>query len=179
VAASNLSSANVVTGRGIAFGAFANTMAAAVADVEVNKQTGKITVKHVHVATDAGYVVYPEGIHNNELGAAMQGVSRALVEEVAFDRKGVTSLDWVSYPSLRFKDAPWIDVHALSRTDIPQTATSTVAASGSRSTGGGEPGLAPQAAAIANAFFDATGVRIREAPMTPARVRAVLKAAGK
>jgi nicotinate dehydrogenase subunit B len=177
VAASKLSSANVVTGRGIAFGAFANTMAAAVVDVEVNKKTGKIVVKHAHIATDPGFVVFPDGIHNNEEGAAMQGISRALVEQVNFDKQGVTSLDWVSYPSLRFKDSPKIEVHSLSRTDIPQTATSTVAASGSRSTGGGEPGLAPMAAAIANAFFDATGVRIREAPMTPARVRAVLKAA--
>jgi len=177
VAGSKLSSANVVTGRGIAFGAFANTMAAAVVDVEVNKQTGKIVVKHAHVATDPCFVVYPDGIHNNEEGAATQGISRALVEQVNFDKQGVTSLDWVSYPSLRFKDAPKVEVHSLSRTDIPQTATSSVGASGSRSTGGGEPGLAPMAAAIANAFFDATGARIREAPMTPARVRAVLKAA--
>ncbi len=179
VAASKLSNANVVTGRGIAFGAFANTMAAAVVDIEVNKTTGKIVVKNVDLATDAGYVVYPDGLHNNEEGAAMQGVSRAIVEEVGFNKSQVTTLDWVSYPSLRFKDAPKVTVHPLTRTDIPQTATSTVAASGSRSTGAGEPGLAPQAAAIANAFFDATGVRIREAPMTPARVRAVLKAAGK
>jgi nicotinate dehydrogenase subunit B len=80
---------------------------------------------------------------------------------------------------IRFKESPWIHFKDLSRTDVPQTATSTVAASGSRSTGAGEPGLSPMGAAVANAFFDATGVRIREAPMTPGRVRAVLKAAGK
>ena len=96
-----------------------------------------------------------------------------------FDKKAVTSLDWASYPMIRFKDAPRIHFAHIQRTDVPLNNNTTVAASGSRSTGGGEPGLAPMAAAIANAFFDATGVRIREAPMTPGRVRAVLKAAGK
>ena len=92
----------------------------------------------------------------------------------------MTSLDWVSYPILRFKDAPKITLVALSRTDVPVNDTaSTVAALGSRSTGGGEPGTVPMPAAIANAFFDATGVRIREAPMTPARVRGALAAAKK
>jgi CO/xanthine dehydrogenase Mo-binding subunit len=179
VAASNLSSANVVTGRGIAFGQFANSMSAAVVDVEVNKKSGKILVKNAYCCTDNGFVVYPEGVHNNEEGAVMQGISRSVYEQVVFDKQTVTSLDWVTYPMIRFKDAPKVYFQDLSRTDVPQTATSTVAASGSRSTGAGEPGLAPMSAAIANAFFDATGVRIREAPMTPGRVRAVLKAAGK
>jgi CO/xanthine dehydrogenase Mo-binding subunit len=86
----------------------------------------------------------------------------------------VTSLDWVTYPMIRFKDSPKIHIHGLSRTDVPDPA-----GPGSRTTGSGEPALSPVPAAVANAFFDATGVRIREAPMTPARVRAVLKAAGK
>jgi CO/xanthine dehydrogenase Mo-binding subunit len=179
VAASNLSSANVVTGRGVSFGFFANTPAAAVVDIEVNKKSGKIVVKDVYVTTDAGFVVYPDGQENNELGAAMQGISRSLHEQVVFNKKGVTSLDWVTYPTLRFIDAPKMTVVGLQRTDVPINATTTVAAGGSRSTGAGEPGLPPMAAAIANAFFDATGVRIREAPMTSGRIRTTLKAAGK
>ena len=179
VAASNLSSANVVTGRGVAFGQFANSRVAGVADITVNKKTGKITVQHVYVASDAGLVVYPDGMHNNEEGAIMQGVSKSLYEQLVFDKKGVTSLDWVSYPMIRFKEAPQISLVALQRTDVPISDTTSVAAGGSRSTGSGEPGLVPIPAAIANAFFDATGVRIREAPMTPGRVRAVLAAAGK
>jgi len=174
VAASNLSSANVVKGQGIAFGYYSNTMTCCVANIDVNKQTGKITAKTLHIAGDAGLIVYPHGSENNEEGAAMQGLSRGLVEQVAFDKKGVTSLDWVSYPMIRFKDSPTIHINGLSRTDVPDPA-----GPGSRTTGSGEPALSPVPAAIANAFFDATGVRIREAPMTPGRVRAVLKAAGK
>jgi CO/xanthine dehydrogenase Mo-binding subunit len=173
VAASNLSSANVVTGRGISFGFYSNTMTCCVADIEVNKKTGKIVVKTLHTTGDPGLIAYPEGSENNEEGAAVQGVSRAIVEEVTFTDKQVTSLDWVTYPMLRFKDSPVVHIHGLSRTDVPDPA-----GPGSRTTGSGEPALSPVAAAIANAFFDATGARIREAPMSPARVRAVLKAAG-
>ena len=174
VAASNLSSANVVTGRGVAFGFYSNTMTCCVADISVNKSTGKITATQLHVAGDPGLIVYPGGSENNEEGAAMQGLSRALHEAVVFNNKQVTSLDWVSYPMVRFKDAPKVFIHGLTRTDVPDPQ-----GPGSRTTGSGEPALAPVPAALANAFFDATGLRIREAPMTPARVRAVLKAAGK
>jgi nicotinate dehydrogenase subunit B len=149
-------------------------MTCCVADIEVNKKTGKITAKQLHVAGDPGLIVYPAGSENNEEGAAVQGLSRALHEQVVFDKKGVTSFDWVTYPMVRFKDAPMVHIHGLSRTDVPDPS-----GPGSRTTGSGEPALAPVAAAVANAFFDATGVRIREAPMTPGRVRAVLKAAGK
>jgi nicotinate dehydrogenase subunit B len=174
VAASNLSSADVVKGRGVAFGYYSNTMTCCVADITVTKSTGKIVANALHVAGDAGLIVYPAGSENNEEGAAMQGLSRALYEQVDFDKKGVTSLDWVSYPMIRFKDAPKIHIHGLSRTDVPDPA-----GPGSRTTGSGEPALSPVPAAVANAFFDATGVRLREAPMTPSRVRGALKAAGK
>jgi len=174
VAASSLSSGNVVTGRGIAFGQYSNTMSCCVADIEVNKKTGKISAKSLNVATDTGLIVYPGGSENNEMGAALQGLSRALHEQVSFNKSNVTSLDWVAYPMLRFKDAPNVQIHGLTRTDV-----SDPAGPGSRTTGSGEPALSPVAAAVANAFFDATGVRIYEAPMTPARVRGVLKAAGK
>jgi CO/xanthine dehydrogenase Mo-binding subunit len=99
------------------------------------------------------------------IGCLVTGSSRALLEEVRFDTKRVTSLDWVGYPSIRFKDAPRTHVATIQRTDLQPS-------------GSGEPTLVPVGAAIANAFFDATGVRIREAPMTAARVRATLTAAG-
>jgi CO/xanthine dehydrogenase Mo-binding subunit len=179
VAASSLSKANVVTGRGVAFGTFSNTRAAGIVEIEVNKQTGKILVKNVYYAADNGYVVFPDGLHNNEEGAIIQGIGRGLHEQVDFNRSMVTSQDWVTYPILRFVEAPKLHLVVQSRTDVPvNDAGATVAASGARSTGGGEPGTVPMPAAIANAFFDATGLRIREMPMTPARVRGVL-AAGK
>jgi CO/xanthine dehydrogenase Mo-binding subunit len=93
------------------------------------------------------------------------GASRALCESVAFDTRRVTSLDWLSYPIMRFKDHPKVSVSIVQRPDLAPT-------------GSGEPSQAPIAAAIANAFFDATGVRIREAPMTPPLARGVLAAAG-
>jgi CO/xanthine dehydrogenase Mo-binding subunit len=86
------------------------------------------------------------------------------MESVITSKERITSLDWASYPSLRFKDAPNITTIVVNRPDQP-------------SSGAGEPALAPVAAAISNALFDATGVRMRQAPMTPARVRTVLKAA--
>jgi CO/xanthine dehydrogenase Mo-binding subunit len=179
VAASSLKSGDVVTGRGLALGQFASSMTATVADVEVNKKTGKIVVKDIYCCQDSGLGVYIDGIGNQAVGSLVQGASRALWEEVTFNKTNVTSLDWVSYPILRFKDSPKIHFKFVQRTDIPQTDGTTVAATGARSTGSGEPPTAAIGAAIANAFFDATGVRIRTAPMTPARVRATLKAAGK
>jgi CO/xanthine dehydrogenase Mo-binding subunit len=95
-----------------------------------------------------------------------QGFSRAIHEELVFNKSNVTSLDWVTYPILRFKDHPTIHYRVVQRLDLAPT-------------GAGEPPDASVPAAIANAFFDATGVRIREAPLTPGRVRAVLQAAGK
>jgi CO/xanthine dehydrogenase Mo-binding subunit len=161
VAASKPGSGNVVTGRGVAIGGFANSAAGVVADIEVNKKTGKISVKHLHAALDVGLAVNPGLVENQMEGSLIQGTSRALFEEVKFNKTRMTNTDWSSYLPLRFKDAPNVSVAVVQRTD-------------KASTGAGEPALAPTAAAIANAFFDATGVRIRTAPMTPARVRAAL-----
>jgi nicotinate dehydrogenase subunit B len=158
-------SGNVVSGRGIAIGGFANSFVGTVAEIEVNKKTGKIVVKHVYGAQDAGLAVNPALIENQMEGAMMQGVSRAIIESVTTSKERITSLDWATYPSLRFKDAPAVTAVVVNRPDKV-------------SSGSGEPALAPVAAAIGNAFFDATGVRIRQAPMTPGRVRATLKAAG-
>ena len=91
--------------------------------------------------------------------------------QVVFDKRHVTSLDWVSYPILRFKDSPKITFSVVQRTDIPAVDAAASRRTASLATGSGEPPTAPIAAAVANAFFDATGIRIRQAPMTSARVR--------
>jgi CO/xanthine dehydrogenase Mo-binding subunit len=156
---------NIRKGRGIAMGGFASSQAANVADIEVNMKTGKIVVKHAYVAVVAGLMAAPAQAESNMMGALIMGVSRSLTEEVTFDKGRVTSLDWVSYPLLRFKDHPAVTTVVVQRADL-------------QSTGNGEPPTSAMAAAIANAFFDATGVRLYEAPMTPAKVRAALKAAG-
>jgi CO/xanthine dehydrogenase Mo-binding subunit len=169
VAASKLSDANIVTGRGIAWyglsGTDASTKVAAIADVVVNKKTGKVTVKHVYQAFSSGLLVYPGGVANQNDGGIVQVLSRLLVEQLRTSQTNVTSSDFVSYPALRFKDSPKVTSILLQRTDVvPQ--------------GVGQEVTDVAAAAVANAFFDATGVRMRTAPMTPARVRAVLKAGG-
>jgi CO/xanthine dehydrogenase Mo-binding subunit len=190
VAASNLSSANVVTGRGISFGFDHGTVVAAVAEIEVNKKTGKIVAKKIWCSVDPGLAIYPDGIQNNLEGDIIMATSRVLVEQLAFDRQAVTGLDWVTYPIMRFKDTPKVSVKLLSRPEIPDstavptsgtaaigaTATAAGASPGSHTGGGGEASASATVSAIANAFFDATGVRLREAPMTPARVRGALKA---
>jgi CO/xanthine dehydrogenase Mo-binding subunit len=170
VAASNISSETVVTGRGVGLGGHGNgaqkvCYAACVADIEVNKKTGKITAKHLYTGQDYGLVIGPDLVMNQALGQSMMAVSKVLHEEVQFDTRSVTSLDWVTYPILRFKDHPSYTHVIINRPNITPGPSS-------------EELMAPVVAAIANAFFDATGVRMQSAPMTPARVRAALKAAG-
>jgi CO/xanthine dehydrogenase Mo-binding subunit len=165
VAASQLSGANVVSGRGFAWSYTQNTLgAAAIADVEVNKKTGKVTVKHVYEAFSPGLVINPALVENQIVGSVTQIISRLLVEQLRFNQTSVTSSDFVTYPMLRFKDTPKVTPIAVSHPDM-------------QARGAGEPPTVPVAAAVANAFFDATGVRMRTAPMTPARVRAALQPA--
>jgi CO/xanthine dehydrogenase Mo-binding subunit len=166
VSGSNLQTGKIVSGRGVAVAGLNNTWAAVVADIEVNTQSGKITVKDLYGAEQAGMAVAPEQLHNQMIGCLVTGASRALMEQVVFDTKRVTSLDWVGYPTIRFKDSPRTHVASVQRTDLQPR-------------GSGEPTLVPVPAAIANAFFDATGVRLREMPMTPARVRGALRQAGR
>ena len=163
VSGSAIGQGRVLKGRGIAIGGFASTFVGIVAEIEVDTATGKIRAKHVYAAHDCGLVINPNTVEQQIEGCVIQGVSRALIEEVKFTKSRVTTLDWESYPILRYKDAPEITMSLLNRPEL-------------RSSGAGEPATAPVAAAIANAFFDATGKRIRTMPMTPARVRAVLKA---
>jgi CO/xanthine dehydrogenase Mo-binding subunit len=151
------------TGRGVAVANRDETMTAAIAEVEVDRTSGKITVQRVTLAQDCGLIVNPDGVTNQIEGNVIQGVSRTLLEEVKFDASGIKSLDWLSYPILHFPDVPEIDVLLINRPEMPPN-------------GSGEPSLVPVPAAIANAVFDAVGVRLREVPMTPERVLAALKA---
>jgi nicotinate dehydrogenase subunit B len=189
VAASNLQKGDVVTGRGFGLGTFAGSQTAIVADVEVSKKTGKIVAKHLTIAQNNGVTVNLEGVTSQMSGAAIQGLSRALYEQATWTKDRVTSLDWVSYPILRFKDTPTvtlINVHPNKFTIVTPgdesqdvIAGNTAAfAAGWDLTGSGEPPTTAVSSAVANAFFDATGVRIRQAPMNPATVRGTLKAAG-
>lgn len=161
-AAAKLSTAKVVTGRGIAVGTHLSSYAAAVAEIEVNKETGQIIAKHMYGALDAGQAVNPAFVENQISGMLIQATSRILKEEVTFTKTRVTSLDWDSYPILRFAEHPEVTPIVVQRLDQP-------------STGAGEEVLGPAAAAIANAFFDATGVRLRQYPLTPARVQAAIQ----
>jgi CO/xanthine dehydrogenase Mo-binding subunit len=170
VAASRLSTATTVTGRGVGLGGHGNgatTIAyvACVADIEVNKKTGKIVAKRLYTAQDYGLVIGPDLVMNQAEGQAMMAVSKVLHEEVRFNTKSVTSTDWITYPILRFKDHPAVTHTIINRPEITPGPSS-------------EETMAAIVAAIANAFFDATGVRMQAAPMNPPKVRAALKAAG-
>jgi CO/xanthine dehydrogenase Mo-binding subunit len=165
VAFSTKQTGDVRTGRGIALGGFAGSQSGIVADIEVNVKSGKIVAKHMYASQVAGLTVAPSLVENQMSGALIMGTSRALHEAVAFDKHRVTSLDWVTYPLLRIKDSPKVTTVPVQRLDL-------------QATGSGEPPTAASAAAIANAFFDATGVRLHKCPMTADSVRAELAAAG-
>ncbi len=154
----------IAAGRGVAFLQYDNTDAyvAAVAEVEVNRTGGQVRVRRVAIAHDCGLIINPNGLKNQIEGNVIQAISRALKEEVVFDRSRVTSLDWKSYPILTFSEVPErVEIELLNRPDQPAV-------------GAGEPTTCPIPAAIANAIFDATGVRLRAVPFTPDRVKAGL-----
>jgi nicotinate dehydrogenase subunit B len=152
----------IARGRGIAVTARSTTVVAAVAEVEVDRSSGEVTVKRVCVAHDCGLIINPDGLKNQIEGNVIQGTSRALMEEVKFDGSGIKNLDWASYPILRYEKIPSIEVRLIDRKNMPAL-------------GGGEPSIGPIPAAIANAIFDATGARLREAPFTPERVKAAMR----
>jgi CO/xanthine dehydrogenase Mo-binding subunit len=158
------SPAGFATGRGISCVAYEgeNGFSAMVAEVQVELATGKIVVKKIVVAIDAGPISNPDGLRNQSEGGALQGMSRALGEEVTWDDHNVTSIDWKTYHSLPLGFAvPKVDVVLLNRPDLPAT-------------GAGETAITVVAGAIANAIFDATGARIRQVPFTAERVKAAL-----
>jgi len=152
----------VANGRGIALGTHTASYAAAVADIEVDRETGKIVVRHLYGAIDAGLCVNPGCLENQISGMLVQAASRMLKEEVTFSTTAVTSLDWNSYPILRFEECPEVTPIVVQHLD-------------QKPSGGGEEMMGPATAAIANALFDATGVRLREYPLTPARVLPALQ----
>lgn len=154
-------------GRGIAYVRYkqAENYVATAMEVAVTPRSGEIRVRRVVCAHDCGLVVNPDGLRNQIEGCIVQTLSRALHEEVTFESSRVTSVDWVSYPILRFPEAPSVEVILIDRPDQPLL-------------GAGEAATAPVAAALANAVYDATGVRMRIAPFTPERMRAALARRG-
>ncbi len=156
----------VVTGRGMACVLYEgdNGYSALVAEVEVNQDTGKVTLKRMVVCNDVGPVSNPDGLRNQIEGGALQGTSRALLEEVTWDDQKVTAIDWRSYRTLPLGfDVPKIETVLLNRPN-------------EEATGAGETSITVAAAALGNAIFDATGARLRQIPFTPERVKAALAA---
>ncbi|MCC6775121.1 MAG: xanthine dehydrogenase family protein molybdopterin-binding subunit [Hyphomicrobiales bacterium] len=155
---------NVGRGRGVSYVKYelSRTYVAAVAEVEVERATGAIRVTKVYVAHDCGQIINPDGLRNQIDGNVVQMVSRTLIEELKFDRAHVTSLDWESYPVIKFPDVPEIVIDLIDRPN-------------ERPWGAGEPAAAVIPSAISNAVFDATGVRLRSVPYTPDKVKAALR----
>lgn len=163
---------DILTGRGIAYSFRGQTVVAQIAEVEVNRQTGHVWAKRLVCAHDSGLVVNPDSLRRAVECGTLHGLSRAIHEEVQFNTEKVTSVDWFSHPTLRHADVPErVDVVLVNgdpnphRPDLPPY-------------GAGEASLKPMLAAIGNAIYDATGVRLRRVPFRDDRVLAALKAAG-
>jgi nicotinate dehydrogenase subunit B len=150
-------------GRGFSYIRYQNehTYVAMVADVVVDRTTGKVRVERVFCSHDCGQVINPDGVVNQVEGQVVQTISRTLLEEVRFDASRVTSTDWASYPILTFPDVPKIEVQVINRPEAPPW-------------GAGEMAAAIVPAAIGNAIYDAVGVRLRSVPFLPAKVLAAL-----
>ncbi len=156
---------DVMKGRGVAYVKYelVRTYVGLVADVEVDRKTGKVKVARFFVAHDCGQIINPDGLRNQLEGNLVQTTSRTLIEELDFDRSTVKGLDWVTYPILKFPDVPDVVMDLIDRP-------------GEKPWGAGEPAAAVVPAAIANAIFDATGARLRSVPFTPDKVLAAMKA---
>ncbi len=166
-----LDSGNILTGRGMAYTYRSQTVVAQIAEVEVNRRTGHVWVKRLTCAHDCGLVINPEGLKRTVEGGMLHTLSRTLYEEVKFDTEKITSQNWTSHPTLTHADTPErIDVIIVNgdpnpaRADLPHY-------------GAGETVCKPLMAAVANAIYDATGVRLRRIPFRDERVLAALKAA--
>jgi len=153
---------DVMVGRGVSYTERNGTVVAAVAEVEVDRRSGRVWAKKFWVAHDCGQIINPGTLRLTIEGNVVQAVSRTLFEEVRFDENRVTSVDWASYPILELADAPEaIEIVLIDRPNMaPQ--------------GAGEPSTRTIPAAVANAIFDATGVRMRRVPITPERMKAAL-----
>ena len=157
---------DLATGRGVAYCKYelARTYIAAVAEVEVKRSSGDIRVTKFYLAHDCGQIINPDGLRNQLDGNVIQTISRTLIEELKYDRSAVTSLDWESYPILRFPQIPELVYDLIDRPN-------------ERPWGAGEPAAAVVPSAISNAVFDAIGVRLRSVPFTPDKVTAAMKGA--
>lgn len=152
-------------GRGLAFAQYENdgAIVACIAFAQVDTTNGAVRVRRIVAAHDCGLIINPDGAQNQIEGNLIQALSRALKEEVTFDQRRVTSVDWQTYPILTFSEVPDVEVALINRPDQPAV-------------GVGEPAMVAVAAAVANAIFDATGARVRQVPFTPPRVLAALRA---
>jgi CO/xanthine dehydrogenase Mo-binding subunit len=160
----NSASGEISTGRGIALSTRNGTYVGTVAEVEVNRRTGAVHVKRFVCAHDCGLIINPVALRTTIEANLIQSMGRCLMEEVMFDRSNVTSVDWRTYPVARASDIPsQVDVVLLNHPELLPN-------------GAGEPSSRNVPAAIANAVFDATGARVRQMPLTPARVKAALAA---
>jgi nicotinate dehydrogenase subunit B len=156
------SSGDIATGRGVGLSTRNGTYVATVAEVEVHRKTGAVRVTRFVCAHDCGLIINPEALRTTIEANLIQSLGRGLKEEVTFDRSNVTSVDWVTYPVARASDVPdRVEIVLINHPELP-------------SSGAGEPSSRATAAAIANAIFDATGARVRQAPLTPARVKVAL-----
>ena len=155
--------AAIAHGRGFAYVHYkhSESYVAMGVQVGVERSSGRIKVERVACAFDCGQIINPDGARAQVEGSILQTLSRALMEEVQFDRARVTSVDWSSYPILRFPDVPKLDIALIDRPTEPPV-------------GAGEAACTTVAAALANAVFDATGARLRTVPFTPERVKATL-----
>ncbi len=162
------SSTGVATGRGLACVAYEgdNGYVALIAEAEVDRSTGRILVRRFFAAADCGPISNPAGLRNQIEGGTLQGMSRALGEEVTWDEHQITSTSWSTYHSLPLG------------IEVPAIETVLINRPGGKAMGAGELSITVVAAAIGNAVFDATGARLREVPFTPERVKAALQAAG-
>ena len=151
-----------ITGRGVAMSDRDGAIVAAVAEVEVDKSNGKVKVNRITVAHDCGLIANPDGLKNQIEGNVVQGVSRTLLEEVQFDELGMKNVDWNSYSTIRFQDIPEVEIVLIEHPELGFL-------------GAGEASIIRVPAAIANAVFDAVGVRVRDVPLTPERVLSALQ----
>jgi nicotinate dehydrogenase subunit B len=166
--ARSLQATGIASGRGMACVLYEgdNGYVAMVAEVEVDRATGKVTAKRFFVAQDCGPISNPDGMRNQIEGGALQGLSRALGEEVTWDEAKVTSINWQTYHSLPLGfDVPTIESVLINRADV-------------EASGAGETAITIVAAAVGNAIYDATGARIRQVPFTPERVKAAMRELG-
>ncbi len=159
------SAAGLAEGRGVAFARYKYTEAyvATVAEVAVDSASGALRVQRLVVAHDCGLIINPDGLRNQIEGNTIQSLSRAIKEEVRFDEVRQTSRDWETYPILTFSEVPEVEIVLINRPDQPAL-------------GAGEPASITTAPAVANAIFDAVGVRVRQLPLTSDRIRAALAA---